>query len=328
MGQRDQGGFSLAEVLAVCGLIGLAGALAVPSLTAWMQGERASGAARSLAAEIRFTQQQALATGRHARLLIDPDLAVYQVQVATSPLTGPHCDPSDYETVKRVDLGRQFKVEVDQTLHCLTFGPTGRPAWRNPSVIHSQTTMPVNGTFHVLFNHDLTPFEYDPIADMRAIVWSDQYAQWTTDVVITIDLGEERLMPWICPHLIREDEFTGIRFPEGIRVDWATDSGGSPDALAWEPGPALQQPYAGVEDAVSVFAYQRVCPRLEIGQRLRYLRLTVQPSVAAATSLSPGGQRVLAMTELHLPDPAIRFRNGRCERSVEIAPNTGRVRIR
>lgn len=69
---RRSAGFSLLEVLLVVALIALAGTLAVAVARGGLEGMRLRATARTLAAELRFTRAQAIATGQVQRFEIDP----------------------------------------------------------------------------------------------------------------------------------------------------------------------------------------------------------------------------------------------------------------
>ena len=67
------GGFSLLEMLIVVALIAVVGLLSATTMTGGMDGVRLRGAAKQVAAQLRFTRAQAIATGRPQRFTIDPD---------------------------------------------------------------------------------------------------------------------------------------------------------------------------------------------------------------------------------------------------------------
>lgn len=65
-------GVSLLEMLLVVGLIAIAGMLAAMVLTGGIDGMRLRSNARQIAAQLRYTRTQAIATGVPQRFLIDP----------------------------------------------------------------------------------------------------------------------------------------------------------------------------------------------------------------------------------------------------------------
>lgn len=69
---RRAGGFSLLEMLLVVALIAAVGVLTATSLTGGMDGIRLRAAAKQVAAQLRFTRAQAIATGQPQRFSIDP----------------------------------------------------------------------------------------------------------------------------------------------------------------------------------------------------------------------------------------------------------------
>ena len=70
--QRGPRGFSLLEMLLVVALIAAVGVLTATALTGGMDGIRLRAAAKQVAAQLRFTRAQAIATGRPQRFIIDP----------------------------------------------------------------------------------------------------------------------------------------------------------------------------------------------------------------------------------------------------------------
>lgn len=64
-------GFSLIELVVVMVLVATLAALGAAALNAGLPGQRLRGAARELAAELRFTRAQAIATGREQVFELD-----------------------------------------------------------------------------------------------------------------------------------------------------------------------------------------------------------------------------------------------------------------
>lgn len=69
---RASPGFSLLEMLLVIALIAAIGVLTATALTGGMDGMRLRSAAKQVAAQLRYTRAQAIATGRPQRFTIDP----------------------------------------------------------------------------------------------------------------------------------------------------------------------------------------------------------------------------------------------------------------
>lgn len=65
-------GFSLIEMLLVVALIAAIGVMTATALTGGMEGVRLRAAAKEVAAQLRFTRAQAIATGEPQRFTIDP----------------------------------------------------------------------------------------------------------------------------------------------------------------------------------------------------------------------------------------------------------------
>ena len=71
-------GVSLLEMLLVVALIAIASTLAAMVLTGGLKGMRLRTEAKEIAAELRYTRAQALATGRPQRFTIDPQARRWQ----------------------------------------------------------------------------------------------------------------------------------------------------------------------------------------------------------------------------------------------------------
>ncbi|MDO5505306.1 MAG: GspH/FimT family pseudopilin [Pseudoxanthomonas suwonensis] len=69
---RGSAGFSLLEVLLVMALIAAVGLLAMATVGGGLQRMQLRGAANDVAAQLRFTRAQAIATGMPQRFTIDP----------------------------------------------------------------------------------------------------------------------------------------------------------------------------------------------------------------------------------------------------------------
>nr|WP_295381826.1 GspH/FimT family pseudopilin [Pseudoxanthomonas sp.] len=69
---RHARGVSLLEMLLVVMLVAIAGTLAAMVLTGGLEGMRLRSEAREIAAQLRYTRAQAMATGKPQRFVIDP----------------------------------------------------------------------------------------------------------------------------------------------------------------------------------------------------------------------------------------------------------------
>ncbi len=65
-------GVSLLEMLLVVGLIAIAGTLAAMVLTGGLDGMRLRSSSKEIAAQLRYTRAQAVASGQPQRFVIDP----------------------------------------------------------------------------------------------------------------------------------------------------------------------------------------------------------------------------------------------------------------
>ena len=72
MGRGGARGFTLLELILVLALIAFASLLAAAALSGGFDGMRLRAAAKEVAAQLRFTRTQALATGEPQRFTIDP----------------------------------------------------------------------------------------------------------------------------------------------------------------------------------------------------------------------------------------------------------------
>jgi general secretion pathway protein H len=71
-------GFTLVELVVVVALIAAAMAMAATVFSAGLPGQQLRGAARELAAQLRYTRAQALVTGRSQRFLLDTSTREWQ----------------------------------------------------------------------------------------------------------------------------------------------------------------------------------------------------------------------------------------------------------
>lgn len=69
---RRAHGFSLLEMMLVIAIIALASLIAASALTGGIDGMKLRSSAREVAAQLRYTRAQALATGQAQRFTIDP----------------------------------------------------------------------------------------------------------------------------------------------------------------------------------------------------------------------------------------------------------------
>lgn len=71
-GRSTSGGFSLLEMMLVIAIIALASLLAASALTGGIDGMRLRAAGKQVAAQLRYTRAQAIATGEAQKFTIDP----------------------------------------------------------------------------------------------------------------------------------------------------------------------------------------------------------------------------------------------------------------
>lgn len=73
-------GYSLLELLLVMALVALAGTLAVAAYGGGLDGLRLRGSAKEIAAQLRHTRAQAIASGQERRFEIDPGTRRWQAE--------------------------------------------------------------------------------------------------------------------------------------------------------------------------------------------------------------------------------------------------------
>jgi general secretion pathway protein H len=76
--KRQATGLSQREMMLVIGIIGLASLLAASAMTGGLDGQRLRSASKQVAAQLRYTRAQAIATGEPQRFTIDPHAHTWQ----------------------------------------------------------------------------------------------------------------------------------------------------------------------------------------------------------------------------------------------------------
>lgn len=335
---RDDG-FTLIETVLVCALIGLMTAVAVPSYTAFVESRRVMYAANLVSSDIRLTQIEAQRAGKRARFsfLSDPitgEYVGYEIQVGNSAAASASCSANDYTTVKRVELKQDFSARItDPVLDCLIFEPVGRTGWTNPAVLES-SSVPVTdyAGWVVLFDGGervKASSGSQPLVctDGRVATWGGRNCNDTpsAQVVLTLDLGQERFVREICPQTLEAKSFEGIWFPASITLDWSPVTGSTPPQPGeWQSVGQLAAPYATAAPLYPGSPIQRACPSFEVNRRVRYLRFTFDTRWLDG-STGTLRARKLSLDEIKLTSPGVRVEslNGRTSRSVAVTPVTG-----
>ena len=115
--RRTDGGMSLIELLVVLMLMSLIAAMAVPFLPSGVSGTELRGAAREVAAGLRFARSDAVASRRETRLLLDLEARTFRIDRDARVHTLP----------KQVDL-KLFTAQrdlVDEKSGAIRFFPDG-----------------------------------------------------------------------------------------------------------------------------------------------------------------------------------------------------------
>jgi len=319
---HHQSGYTLLEVILVCGVIALVVAVAAPTYSVTTDGLRVRDAAAVLAADIRLVQAQAQREGRRARLSLDLPNSSYDLQVATLQTAGDTCSSSDYQTFRRVSLGVQFQtVLTGATFSCLIFEPTGRTSGPSPIVLKAQTTVADAGntSWTRYLNGAVTAWDQGATDDPQTNTWSGQQ-----EVTVSLDLGAVRSVDGMCPEVIEDLVNNPVNFPASVRLDWSTVSGSTPPtASQWQSSATFAVPYQSVTRSPSGLDWRRACPAFHLDQPVRYVRFVFAP----AANLN--GDLVMALDEIRIAAPSVtvQSQSGRRSRTITITPITGRVSV-
>jgi general secretion pathway protein H len=114
---RARGGMSLIELLVVLMLMSLIAAMAVPFLSGGVSGTELKGAAREVAAGLRFARSDAVASRRETRLVLDLEQRTFRIDR----------DARVHALPKQVDL-KLFTAQrdlVDEKTGAIRFYPDG-----------------------------------------------------------------------------------------------------------------------------------------------------------------------------------------------------------
>jgi prepilin-type N-terminal cleavage/methylation domain-containing protein len=154
MGERARGGYTLIEVLVVITLLGIAGALVVPSL-GQTNVLRVQAAVRSIVSDINFAQSDALARQRSRAVLFDVENNIYSVLEVHGATLNPQTD-----TIQMTNLNlhhiyhdtRLVAAAFDGT-NALVFdelgGPVAGPGSSNPGAGGSITVTGSGAEFRI-----------------------------------------------------------------------------------------------------------------------------------------------------------------------------------
>lgn len=320
----ERSGFTLVELLVVCGIVGLMLVLAVPTVAGTLESMRVKNAAAALAADIRLAQVYAQREGMRARVVFSPDLNSYSVEVATSQMASEDCASTQYQVRKTQALESSLLFKK-ATFSCMVFEPTGRTAWSNPKVLQGETTLPDSKStvWNVFHNGVEVAWDYAVGTDPNANTWTDPAAGV---VKVTVDLGSARFVETVCPQVIR-DAGDAVDFPESVQVEWSTDMGPSPPPPGsghWVVSGSKTKPYVEAIQSPNGNDWWRACPEFALDLTTRYLRFTFVPS-----AFLPGDFPMMALDEIKTSDPSVVVStlNGKKSRKLTIAPITGRVTI-
>jgi prepilin-type N-terminal cleavage/methylation domain-containing protein len=137
-----QAGVTLAEMLVVIAVIGIAAAIAIPQASTLSPGA-ADAAAAEVARAVRFAQREAIRTRTWQQVSADPvkqELRVYQADNSTG-ITATHpVDKREYKisfagnAMQRATIvSAVFQYDGGPTTNFASFGPDGAPSYIDPS---------------------------------------------------------------------------------------------------------------------------------------------------------------------------------------------------
>jgi prepilin-type N-terminal cleavage/methylation domain-containing protein len=139
-----QAGVTLAEMLVVIAVIGVAATIAIPQASP-LSPAAADAAAAEIARAIRFAQREAIRTSTYQMVSADPatqTINVYQV-VAKKEVSAIHpVNKTSYQISfagnampRATIVSSVFKYEGGPTTNYASFGPDGAPAYIDPNAV-------------------------------------------------------------------------------------------------------------------------------------------------------------------------------------------------
>lgn len=113
---RPARGFSLLEVILVLAIVALASLLAAAAVGGGADGMRLRSAAKEVAAQLRYTRAQALATGEAQRFVIDPEAHTW---------TAPKQRDGELSDKLAIVFTGAREVQPDEGVGAIMFFPDG-----------------------------------------------------------------------------------------------------------------------------------------------------------------------------------------------------------
>lgn len=123
--QQANSGFSLVEVLTVVAILGILGAIAVPSMLSWLSNQGIQAAGRDLYGNLRKAQSTAIKENRNCAITFDGINGSLGYTVYVS-------DPAGDRDIAKVQWSDYRNVELDDLVN---FTPSSEPIFFQPNSI-------------------------------------------------------------------------------------------------------------------------------------------------------------------------------------------------
>lgn len=303
--QGSRSGFTLAELLVVCAIIGLLLLLAVPRYSALAESVRLRNTAYQFVADTRYAQEIAQRDWTRSRLIFGADY--YEVQVGTTSNPAADClTVTGYSVVKKERLNGTAAQRSLWAGSCLVFERTGRLSSTAPRFSELPYS-PSATKFALLVDGEsylpADDWEHQTLAD--AVWWEGPVTE------LELDLGQTMWVGSICAGVVRTVG-RNIEWPAGIEAASSTTPMGA--------FPAPGDP--SITSVVPAGSNLRTCPPLEINSNARYLRFRFTNNTGVW-----GDQGVLVDEIEVFPTVTFTSPSGRYSKMARISPVTGSVTL-
>ncbi|MDF2628539.1 MAG: hypothetical protein K0R39_2370 [Symbiobacteriaceae bacterium] len=299
-GSRD--GFTLAELLVVCAIIGILLLLAVPRYSALAESVRLRNTAYQFISDTRYAQELAQQDWTRSRLLFGSDF--YEVQVGTTSNPAADClTTTGYSVVKRERLIGIVEQRSIWAGSCLVFERTGRISFAAPQFSEVPRTLSATELAMLLDGE-----AYEPADDFQnhdAVWWDGPSTE------LEVDLGQTMWVGSVCAGVVRTP---------GRIVEWPTlvEVASATSLLGTFPVPGDPS----IRSAVPTGSDLRTCPALDVNSNARYLRFRFTNSTGV------WGDEGVLVDEIEIfPTVTFTSPSGRYSRTAKISPVTGSVTL-